>query len=117
MAERVSKEQMKRWDAEDAHNRIFGHEGHVDTAFITLDYVKQAARECRLTGINGALYLYNHAMKQLQAARAINSAALREGMFNAEQAGDNTVRIMEAEKKLLKEFETAVLQGCPCVRG
>ena len=108
--------QIQRWDAEDAYNRMFGAGGHVDSAHMETEYIVEAAKDCILTGVNGALWFYNHAMTQLRAARQINSAALKDGLFRADQAGEHAVRIMEAEKKIRRELEAAILQGCPCVK-
>ncbi len=116
MPGKITEIRMQKWDAEDAYNRMFGHQGHTETAMELAEKMEEAARECRIVGVNGALSLYNFAMMQTDAVRNINRTALRNGVFSADQAGEHAVRLRGIEIKITERFEAAMLRGCPCVK-
>lgn len=96
--------------------RIFGSDGHVDTAREMAFRMKFHARKCELTGENKALSFYEGAMLQLRGARTDNRFAQSEGIFTAQEERENTAKIREVEIEILKELEISILQGCPCVK-
>lgn len=108
--------QIQKWEAEDAYNRMFGYQGHADTAKEMAEKMAEAARECHITGINGAISLYNFAMMQMRGVRDINRTALNNGTFSADRAGEYAVRIREMERRITEQLEAAILQGCPCAK-
>lgn len=112
----VTQEEIIKWDREDRYNRIFGHDGHMDTAQIEHDLALKAARECHLTGTDGVIEYHKHTGIQMNAAGHLLVDAFNTGLFTDKEMVEYSTRISAVRLRFQEELEEAIAKGCPCAK-